>query len=332
MSTNKQLLSDFATAITIPVYYTDGVKWPFKSGIALKPVTSEYGEYYTSLFDALDKPSKVFDNAGQLVRCSHHFINGMKSMGLENGEIAERLVKLANAIIELQGGNYFIEYGDYRVTDKVNVERALKTPLLLRLATALWAYSETLYFVHRQTACEYHGNYKLPDGNNAIVRDFCNLKPTDLWGNFDFADVPNTIQIATAHNQDLKTEFDNYNNLYVRKGSMVESLEFGHVLVDGNQITGSEVADLLDVISDKLTKFHIIIENMDDIAIKHKYLDIFWYRSKPMADALRRDWKPSKEIHAKADIAFNIPEAPPSYRPQETFEEFRKQFDYSKFA
>jgi len=329
--TNKQLLTDYATAISIPVYYTDGVKWPFKSGTVLKPVIAEYGEYYTSLFDSLDNLSKVFDNAQQLIRCSHHFINGMKAMDLAPNEIANRLVKLSNAIIELQGGNYFIEYGDYHITDKVNVEHSLTTPLLLHLATALWAYSETLYFVHRQTACEYHGSYTLEDGNNAIIRDFCNLKPSDLW-DFNFNDIPNKIQIATAHNRTFKVEFDNYNNLYVRNGSMKESLEYGHVIIDGKQASEDEVSNLFNLISKKIAEFHLTIEEMGDIAIKHKYLDIFWYRGKPMADALGVEWRPSKEIHKKADIAFNMTEPIPLYRPKETFEEYRAQFDYSKYT
>ena len=331
MSTNKQLLSDFATAISIPVYYTDGVKWPFKSGTALKPVLADYGKYYTSLFDSLTNPSKAFQSAQQLIRCSHHFINGMKAMGLPNEEIANRIVKLGNAIIELQGGNYFIEYGDYKVTKDVQVNSSLKTPLLLHLAIALWAYSETLYFVHRQTACQYHGCYPLPDGNNAIVRDFYNLQPADLW-DFDFSGIPQTVQISSAHNSNFKAEFDNYNNIYIRKGSMLESLEYGHVLVDGKKITETEVSDLLTLISNKLTDFHTIIENMSDAAVKHKYLDIFWYRGKPMANILGLSWQPSEEIHAKADIAFSKPESLPPYRPKETFEEYRAQFDFSTFA
>jgi len=110
---------------------------------------------------------------------------------------------------------------------------------------------------------------------------------------------------------------------------MSESLEYGHVLINGNKASENEIANLLGLISTKLTKFHTAIEKMSDIAVRHKYLDIFWYRGKPMADALGRNWQPSEKIHAKADSAFRTPEPPPPYRSKETFEEYRAQFDYS---
>ncbi|MDR0930722.1 MAG: hypothetical protein LBM38_03115 [Clostridiales bacterium] len=337
--TDSQILESYTNAMTIPIYYTDGVKWPFKSGIILKPVVAEYGKYYTNLFDktigsdTFDSTQlpKIFQNAQQLMRCSHHFINGMKAMGLEPNEIATRLLNLAKAIITLQGGRNFIKYGNYLVRDNIEVAPKLNTPLLLALATALWAYSETLYFVHRQTACEYHGNYALKDDNNAIIRDFCNLKPTDLWNEFDFTNIPDTICIKTAHNPSFSCEFDSYNNLYVRAGSMLQSLEYGEVLVDGRTIDEQELTNLLDLISTKIGEFHAIIESMGDIAIKHKYLDIFWYRGKAMANLLGIDWRPTAEIHAKADVAFNTPEPLPSYKPKVPYDEFKRDFDFAKY-
>jgi len=325
----KKLLSDFATGVSVATFYTDGVKWPFKSGGCIKPVLKEYGEFFVNLFDKIDDIAPLFNNSQQLMRCSHHYVNGMKAMGLSREEIAPRLVKLAKAIIKMQGGNGFIEYGDFRVRENVNVSDSSRSQAMLRLATALWAYSETLYFVHRQTACEYHGTYDLPDGNFAVCRDFCNLEPSDLWEDFDFGEVPDKISIYTAHSRDLKIEFDNYNNLYVRAGSMSKSLQYGEVIADGKIISDSKIADLLMLISKKLTEFHTIIDQMGDVAVKHKYIDIFWYRCKPMADFLGVDWKPSTHIHEKADIAFKNPEPFAHPKGEQTYEEYRKQYDYS---
>lgn len=338
MLENKKLLKDFATEISIPVYYTDGVKYPFKSGGVIKPVIDDLVKFYLELFDkveekiAPDEWNKVFDNAQQLCRCVHHTINGMKALKLSNEEIAKYMLKIAKAILVLQNGHYFPHYNQYIILDKVEVKKDISfhSNELLFLSTALWAYSETLYFVHRQQACQYHGGYDLGDGTFAIIRDFCNLKPKDLWSEFNFIGIPDTIQIVTVHDNSLKIDFDSYNNLYLREGNMLKTLKYGYVIIDGKVASKEETSKLFQLIQDKLNEFHKITEGYSDNKLKHKYIDIFWYRTKPMADFLGLDWKPCKEIHEKADIYFNL-EQSITPKKHKTFEEFVKQYDYSEY-
>ena len=338
MSDNKKLLKDFATELSVPVYYTDGVKYPFKSGGVIKPVVADLGKFYLELFDRVEEKiapnewNRVFDNAQQLCRCVHHTINGMKALELPEEEIAQYMLRIAKAILVLQNGHYFPHYSQYIVLDNIEIQKEVSfhTKELLFLATALWAYSETLYFVHRQQACQYHGGYDLGDGTFAIVRDFCNLKPKDLWEEFDFIGISDTIRIVTVHDNSLKIDFDSYNNLYLRDGNMLQTLKYGYVIVDGKAINQEQTSKLFGLIQNKLNAFHKIIEGYPGNRVKHKYIDIFWYRTKPMADFLGVDWKPGNEIHEKADIYFNT-EPPPAPKKEQTFEEFVSQYDYSEY-
>jgi hypothetical protein len=256
----------------------------------------------------------------------------MKELELSNQEIAKYMLKIAKAILVLQNGHYFPHYSNYIILDNINIDKNIifYSNELLFLSTALWAYSETLYFVHRQQACQYHGGYDLGDGTFAIVRDFCNLKPKNLWEEFDFTGIPNTIQVVTVHDKVLKIDFDSYNNLYLREGNMLQTLKCGYVVVDGKPINKEQTSELFKLIQNKLNEFHKIIESYSDNKVKHKYIDIFYNRTKPMADFLGVDWKPSEEIHKKADIYFNA-EQPVVQKPKQTFEEFVKQYDYSDY-
>lgn len=338
MLESKKILKDFAIELSVPVYYTDGVKYPFKSGGVIKPVIADLGKFYLELFDKVEEKieptewNKVFDSAQQLCRCVHHTINGMKALKLSNEEIARYMLKIAKAILVLQNGHYFPHYNQYIILDNIEVQKeaAFHSNELLFLSTALWAYSETLYFVHRQLACQYHGGYDLGDGTFAIVRDFCNLRPKDLWSEFDFTGIPDTIQIVTVHDNSLKIDFDSYNNLYVRDGNMLQTLKYGYVVVNGEAISQEETSKLFKLIQDKLNEFHKMLESYSDNKIKHKYIDIFWYRTKPMADFLGVDWRPSEEIHSKADIYFNT-EHKQVPKKEETFEEFVSKYDYSDY-
>jgi len=328
---NKKLLRDFATEIAIPSYYTDGVKWPIKSGGVIKPVIGDLAEFYLELFDLVEQRispnewGKVFDSAQQLCRCSHHTINGMRTLELSKEEMADYILRIAKAVLVLQNGHYFPHYSNYIILNNVDIkkEKSFNSPELLHLSTALWAYSETLYFVHRQQACEYHGGYDLGDGTFAIIRDFYNLKPEDLWPEFDFTRMPDKIQVVTVHDNGLKIDFDSYNNLYLREGSMLNTLKYGYVIADGKRLTAEQTTKLLELISNKLNEFHKILSKCSENYIKHKYIDIFWYRAKPMAKFLGFDWRPSKEIHEKAEIYYN------KSNEKESFEEYRSHFDYS---
>ena len=338
MLENKKLLKDFSLALSVPVYYTDGVKYPFKSSEVFKPVAAQFTEFFLRLFDAVEERiapgewSRVFDNAQQLFRCIHHVIGGMAALGMAGEEIAQYSLRIAKAILVLQDGHYFSQYGQYLVSTRFSAQRegSFHSKELLFISAALWAYSETLYFVHRQHACQYHGGYDLGDGTFALVRDFCNLRPQGLWREFDFTGIPDTIRVVTVHSRSLEIEFDSYNNLYLRNGDMVRSLAYGYVIVNGRVCAAEDVSRLFMLVQSKLNEFNGMVERYSDREIKHKFVDVFWYRTMPMASFLGVDWRPSPSIHEEADIYF-LEEHPPTRKAAQSFAEFAAQYDYSEF-
>jgi hypothetical protein len=40
---------------------------------------------------------------------------------------------------------------------------------------------------------------------------------------------------------------------------------------------------------------------MTEKDIAKKYADIYWYRKRPLCDALKKDWKPSRQIYEKIE-------------------------------
>jgi hypothetical protein len=259
--------------------------------------------------------------------------------------IAEKILLLLEGISVLSNGHYFESMGSHKILNDLDVE-ALSQNLrmnfddsrtLLSLSGVLWAYSEVNYFVAHELTCEYHGAYKLQSGEKAVVRDFINLCPSDLWPERDFGGLPERLRVVTFHDSSLDISYDVYNNLFDKNGTLRTSLVDGYALADGLVVSIQEVQRLISCLSEKIALFADEVELMDKNMIAHKYMDIFWYRKKSLTDYLNVHWKPDNTLSDLLNQGLKV--GPQKAKPKDNnksssksvVEKITEEFDFSEF-
>ena len=345
----KQLLKDFAEAVSVPVGLTDDAKWPVRAGTVIFPVRNilvrEFLEQIkqTGLLGYADKWRAAFDSPTQLWRMSHHLINGLLDDEVDKGEIAQTILIFLEGIAALTHNNYFERIGKHLIftpemlTDALNVDISMdkkQARKALMLSGLIWAYSETNYFVAHELTCEYHGPYLLEDGTYAVVREFMNMTPSDLWENRDYAGIPERLRVITIHDASLSIGFDAYNNLFDEKGSMAPSIISAAVLWDDKSRSIDEIDALIALLSEKVPTFTDEADAMDKTELARKYMDVFWYRKKSLTDYIGTSWKPSSELYTVLEDGLA---KGPIKKPgvvvigRGTPEELAPQFDFSAY-
>ena len=308
----KQQLKDFAKAVAIPVGLTDSAKWPVRAGTVIFPVRNILvHEFIDQIYNAGIVGNEVswrkaFDGPTQLWRMTHHMINGLLDDHTDRHEVASTILIFLEGIASLSYDHYFEALGNHIILsdDALNIalnvhfENNRKAArLALLLSGLIWSFSETNYFVAHELTCEYHGPYKLSDGNFALIRDFKNTSPSQLWPERDYGGLPANIQIITIHDGSLEISFDTYNNLYDDSGTMASSLLSSSVISDGNEMSISEVQGLILTFSKKITDFSNQVDAMNHNQVAKKYMEVFWYRKKSLSDYMGISWKPSAYLY-----------------------------------
>lgn len=347
----KTQLKDFASAIAVPVGLTDSHKWPVRAGTVIFPVRNHFvNQLLIQLSEAniAGQPQKwkeAFHSPTQLWRMSHHLVLGLLDEGMSGTHIAEKILLLLEGISVLSNGHYFEPMGSHKILNDLDVESLSQksrmnhndSRTLLSLSGALWAYSEVNYFVAHELTCEYHGAYELQSGEKAVVRDFINLCPHDLWVERDFGGLPKQLRIVTFHDNSLDISYDVYNNLFDNNGTLRASLLNGYAIADGLVVSTQDVQSLINCISEKIAKFADEVELMDKNAIAHKYMDIFWYRKKSLTDYLNIQWKPDSTLSDLLNQGLKV--GPQKAKPKDNdknstksvVEKISEEFDFSEF-
>jgi len=345
----KKQLKDFAAALAVPVGLTDGAKWPVRAGTVIFPVRNilvrEYIEQVetSGIIGRPEEWRKAFDGPTQIWRTSHHLINGLEDDNEDKRYIAKQILLLLEGIAALNNGHYFHRMGEHIILNSDDVKKAVNIQMItdkksakkaLLLAGLLWSYSEANYFVAHELTCEYHGAYPLHDGTFAVIREFKNLRPSDLWPERNYEDIPNYIRIITIHDSTLDIAFDAYNNLYDEKGTLGVSLLKAVAVVDGSIISLSDIECLLDVLGNKTRVFTDEVDAMSKVEIGHRYTDVFWYRKKSLAKYIGVSWESSKDIHRILEEGLAIgPKRKIGSNPsgRTLVDELAKIYDYSDY-
>lgn len=310
----KQQLKDFAAAVAVPVGLTDSEKWPVRAGTVIYPVRNVLVKEFVSQINASgikgnpEKWRKAFDGPTQLWRMSHHLVNGLVDEDVHPSEIAEQILLFLEGIAALNNDHYFERIGKHIILVDSDVNETISVDMLegkkdarkaLMLAGLLWSYSETNYFVAHELTCEYHGAYPLPDGNFAVIREFMNLRPAELWPARDYGNLPDSLRIITIHDSTLDIGFDAYNNLFDEKGTMATSLLRGAVCTaDNRSLSVDEISTLISTFSVKVEAFTVEVDAMSKLDVARKFMEVFWYRKKSLTDYMGISWKPSEELYA----------------------------------
>ena len=346
MNNDQQKLVDFSKAIAQTLYCTDGVKWPIRSGNIITPVGDIFATEYIRQMKrlVLEYPKhewkNAFPNSLSIWRMAHHIINGLEKQGLPKDEIAQDCLLMINIIDTITNGESI--YRDYhRILDQASIDALFldsqkpyfspHTNDYLSLATLLWAYTESIYFQGKEISCEYHGPYRLQDGTFAIVREYANLYPTDLWPGLLPCNQNDRIKIVTFHDNRLSFVIDAYNNVSVPSGTFNASCTGGLLYINEVLTSPSMVSALLSEYEKKLLHQMKCVSRMTTESIYRKYLDIFWYRKKKLSVFLSEDWLPPLNAVNRIIQTDIVPVNVNMYRANKSMEELAERYNYSSY-
>lgn len=346
MNSEIQKLFDFSKAIAVPLYNTDAIKWPIRSGHIISQVGDLYAiEYMHQLKELANRydPSywnKAIPSSLSIWRMAHHIINGLERAQINKETIAHNCLLMIN-IIETITNQEEIYSESHLILSPIIVNNLCtqarritdldKISELLSLATLLWAYAESLYFQGREICCEYHGPYFDNNGIGVIVRDFQNFTPFELWPEQDLEIQCHRIRIVTFHNKNLSITIDAYNNVNIPRGNFMDSCVGGLLFVDDIVTDEAAIPALLETFSRKLVKQLKYVNSMNDQSLYLQYLKIFWYRKKQLADFLFLDWRPPESAIDRilhAEIKQNNVN---KYKTHNGPEAVAEQYNYAKF-
>lgn len=346
MDKDIQNLVDFSRAIAVPLYNTDAIKWPIRSGHIISQVGDLFAiEYIYQLQELVYKydPSvwkMAIPSSLSIWRMAHHILNGLEKAEIEKKDIAKNCLLMIK-IIEVISSRDKIFSEDHIILDQTIINNLCvyesgtadidRMEEILSLATILWAYAEALYFQGREICCEYHGPYHGKDGTYVIVRDYKNLAPSALWPDQEFELYYENIRIVTFHDKDLSFTIDAYNNVNIPQGNFNNSCVGGKIFINGHIVNSAMVSNLIEAFSAKLVTQLKHVNSMDDKSLYLQYLKIFWYRKKQLADFLSVDWRPSDiaiERIANAEIKQRDVN---KYKTKKGIEFVAEQYNYSKY-
>lgn len=334
----KDLL-DFAKAIAVPLSNTDADKWPIRAGrvgkLCLAELSKEFFDDIQALKDknwTIEKIAKLFNNPSHLWPMAHHLLTGLKMNNLSQEDQQQAILTFISLVKNLKYGNPFCLdkkniVWEPKEVDKyakkiVNKSSPASSKLVHGLSGIMWSYAESLYFVANDIALEIHGPYQLANGDQLLVRDLFFLHPNKLWPQIKSFLPFESIKILTVYSK-FDAWLDAYNNLYLNPGmSLIKNLTTWAVLVDGKQVSESEILQLSNKASKPIEEISSLVDSWDIRKIAKQYIRLFWYRKYALSNAIGKNWEPPQEILKRADTE-EIPD-PAAANP--TFAELKQKF------
>lgn len=166
--------------------------------------------------------------------------------------------------------------------------------ILGKFNTILWQYCIFIQVGHRAYSHEFHGPYALGNGESLMVREYYNLKPTDVW---EFtSEMPFDSVTTLEVYKDVEIRLDGFGHLDV-SASLPANLRRLAILIDGQSLKN------LEEFQDYLTKCFNVLQKGNQLARGFKKRDwvtkllemrCFWLKAHK--DILGEDWKPSSNV------------------------------------
>lgn len=347
MDEKKDLLYEFARAISVPLYNTDGIKWPVRSSPVISHVGHIFAVEYASQVEELvcnyDPAywAGCFPNSVALWRSSHHMINGLEKAMVPKKKIADYCFFFIKLIQEISHHSCLFSQQHiiledvtirqlYEGYDKIDKKNSISD--ILSLSVLLWAYAEALYFQAREICCEYHGLYQLENGTQVLVRDFNNFYPKELWAHLEFEKDIKNIRIVTYHDQNFSLTIDAYNNVNVTRGSFYNSCIGTQLFINGKIQPTEAINSMTEHFTEKLSSQMKHIKKLNINAVYEQYAKIFWFRKKGLGYLLGHDYTvPEQVLQILSQITVYPDKHNPYRQNKMSLDDITLNFDYSKY-
>jgi hypothetical protein len=317
MNAEEELLKRYVEAVIIPRVNTDNIKYPIRDSRINHSFLKEYTKEFLDDLNELKKKGysyedvgKLFRNPSRLMRMGHLLLKGAKLSDFSIEEQRNLILELLKIVEKQKSGDIFNENKRNIILDSDELSKLIdglsfirvdteKARLIQRLCGMLWAYSESPFFVAHDIGMEEHGLYHYK-GKNIMIRDFFNLRPIELWPDckeFSF----NEIRVICVYNKEFQVDFDVFSNTYPNRGNVIEDLEEFYIEADGKALEINEIEGIFESASKIMESISKKIESMSITDLAKKYADVYWYRKRPLRDALNKPWAPGEHIYELID-------------------------------
>lgn len=171
-----------------------------------------------------------------------------------------------------------------------------------RLLNACYHFGHAAYSdMNPSIVYENYGPYDVSDqygpGHIAVVKEFNNLRPVELWPNT--AALPcKDIKVVCVY-KDVKVTIDNISHV-VYEGDLINNLKHFRLIIDGVDFPIERLDEIIALIEMQAGTIFQEFQGLDFEARKEKYFHQKAYAYKDIYERLGQDWRPHLEILAEA--------------------------------
>ncbi len=169
--------------------------------------------------------------------------------------------------------------------------------LVSTFETALWSYTELLYWTNHPLGHSFHGPYLDKEGD-ILVKEYFDLKP-EIWPfsqSLNFSEVEIFEIYKKRIGSKIKLEFFERNIRTTH--SFKQHLERFAFKINGKVIEKPElISQSLKNLMEVIKKGSKLIQSLNEQQIIEKYAEYYFYSIKPLCDLVGEDWHPPKQVH-----------------------------------
>lgn len=171
---------------------------------------------------------------------------------------------------------------------------------LSMINTILWQYCILIQVGHRSYSQEFHGPYPLKNGEVLFVRDYFNLKPTEVW-EFTSSLPFNKLRIVEVY-KNAKIRIDLFNHFEITPPP-IKSLKRFSVQVDNERYLESvkEIQDLFENCNTMIEKGNNFVKDFAKKDWVRKVVEMRYLWLKLTKEVLGKDWRPPTEVYTLAE-------------------------------
>lgn len=251
------------------------------------------------------------------IHYSFQDLKGEKGKGL--------LLDLVDFIKFFRKEDIFCEKGQNILWANSKVKNALKTfPLLYlqndeegnsirrivgKLNTVLWLYTELITMGHHSICHEFHGPYKIDTNKWLVIREYYDLKLTDIWPFSDSMPANKIVTMEVYEDIQIKLDFFNHTESSSDLPSHLKAILIGLEKFE-NFLATDNIKELLNKVTESMAIGNKYIANFKEVDWVTKLIELYFYCIEPHKSLLGEDWRPTNQVYefiqkAKPDKEFN---------------------------
>lgn len=293
--------------------------WPIKLNAAfhlfLEEFSAEFLDDITYLESergiALADIARAMNNPARVYRIIDASLYGLKRSRTPLVKQRQTTLKLLDMVKALKYGSEFNENGINEIlspsqvallADKVPVScTPFGARLIHQFCGAMWSYTESIFFRAHDVTKEIHGPYPLQDGKVLVVKDYLNLRPTEIWGDMPLLPC-NSIRIVKKYAAGVNLTIDALNHLYSEQKLLIPHLEGYFMIVDGILADEDMATGLLEKMKEAVSAISSGVDEMSWNERVAKYAEIFWFRKRPVRDLRGLPWHVPAKVRERIAI------------------------------